>query len=105
MMLNRHWLALFTALSASGCVFVGGDHSVPDGRLVVDWTVEGTKDPQACSDNGAVTFDVIIRTADGVTVTEQQSDCESFELSVPLPPDAYTVDGVLLDAHGHQITT
>jgi hypothetical protein len=38
-------------------------------------------------------------------VTEQQRDCESFQISVPLPPDVYTIDGVLLDAHGHRVTT
>ena len=101
----RHWSALLTSLLASGCFVGSNDHGVPDGTLVVDWTVDGTKDPRACSDNGAVTFDVIVENSNGVSVTEQQSDCESFELSVPLPPDVYTIDGVLLDSRGHPITT
>lgn len=99
------FVALVAALSTCGCVIVGDDRGLPDGSLVVDWTVKGTKAPRACSDNGAVTLDVIIKTADGIAVTEQQSDCESFDLSVQLPPNVYTIDGVLLDARGNPITT
>jgi hypothetical protein len=104
MMIHRLWPTLLVLLG-SGCFVGTSDRGLPDGTLVVDWTVDGSKDPTACSDNGADSFDVIITTSDGVTVDDTRANCEDFSLSVSLPPDLYSIDGVLLDAHGHQITT
>src|SRR5258706_6628029 len=98
-------IAISAALSLSGCFFEGSSHRPSFGTLVVDWTVDGSKHPDACRQNGADAIDIVVRTFDGGFVDEFQDPCEDFATSVDLSPGTYTIDAVLLDARGHDLTT
>ena len=71
---------------------------VADGTLVVDWTINGTTDPNQCN-QGAVT------TIDGGFVGEFQQACSAFATSINLAPGSYTASAVLVDARGTDRTT
>ena len=90
------------ALALSGCGS-GGDS--PNGTLVVDWTVAGSKRTAACRDFDADSIDIVVRTSDGYFVDEVSDYCESFALGITLPSDSYTIDAVLLDVAGNELTT
>jgi hypothetical protein len=78
---------------------------VPDGSLIIDWTIEGTKDPAECTATGADSIDVTVQTAAGATVGEYQEPCGAFATSIDLPADGYTADAVLIDSNGGDRTT
>lgn len=96
---------LAALLGCSSCLFVGEDHPAPHGTLVVDWTIEDTKDPRACSDWGADRIDVVVETSDGAFVGEYAEACEAFATSIPLFVGDYRVSAALLDVSGAQLTT
>jgi len=91
-------------LSTGGCFFSTSDHPHL-GTLIVDWTVEGSKDPDACIANAVDRVDVVLRTWDGRFVDEFQENCEEFELAVDLDPGDYEVDALLVDRRGAELTT
>lgn len=94
-----------TLFASSGCLFVGDDHPAPHGSLVVDWTIEGSKDPGACADFGADRIDVVVETWDGALVGEYQEDCAAFATSIPLFVGDYRSSAALIDVSGAQLTT
>jgi hypothetical protein len=97
-------LCTIAGLAASGCIFVSDDDP-PRGTLVIDWTVDGTKDPAECRFSDSDQLDVVISTFSGAFVAEYQQDCEAFETSIRLPPGSYVSDAVLLDFAGFDRTT
>jgi hypothetical protein len=78
---------------------------VPTGTLIVDWTVDGTKDPAECRATGADAIDITVQTTSGAQVGEFQEACDSFATSIDLAADDYTADAVLIDAGGADRTT
>jgi hypothetical protein len=97
--------ACAASVFALGC---GSDNTVflvPNGTLVVDWTVATTKDPNACSANGATTIDIVLKTTTGVFIGEFQQDCEAFATSISLAVGNYTGTATLLDSSGAPRTT
>jgi hypothetical protein len=104
-MLRHLACSLFTAVLTSGC-FVGTDDDyVPVGTLVVDWTVDATKDPAACRDFGVDRVDIVVLTRRGAFVDEIQPYCEDFAAAIDLVPGAYTIEIALQDPAGALITT
>jgi len=98
---------LFVSVFATGC-FVGTDDTVdyaPVGTLVVDWTVDGTKDRAACRDFGVDTVDIVVRTRGGAFVDEIHPVCERFEAALDLVPGRYVVEAVLQDIDGNDLST
>jgi hypothetical protein len=93
------------ALLVTGCSAGGDDYYDGTGTLVVDWTVDGTKDPRACRDFGADAVSIVLRTRGGSFIDELQPLCERFSTAVDLSPGSYRVDVVLLDPAGVEITT
>jgi hypothetical protein len=105
----RHLVcSVFMALFATGCFFAGDDddyYYAPVGTLIVDWTVDATKDPAACRDFGVDSVDIVVRTRRGAFVDEILPYCERFQARFDLAPGAYTVEAVLEDATGVLLTT
>ncbi|HEY3593521.1 MAG TPA: hypothetical protein VGL13_06595, partial [Polyangiaceae bacterium] len=57
--------ALFLLVS-TGCTVTTVDNGVPlAGQLVIDWTVEGGKDPALCAVGGASDIDITLNTDSG----------------------------------------
>ena len=101
-------LALSTALPA--CVVETADSGpapvvVDSGTLVLDWSIDGTKDPDQCDQSDSRTLDVTVTRADGASAGEFQQSCRSFATSIDLPPGTYSADALLLDSSGADRTT
>jgi len=92
-------------LLVTGCASGGDDYYDATGTLVVDWTVDGTKDPGSCRDFGADALSIVLRTRSGSFIDELQPLCERFSTAIDLSPGSYRVDVVLLDPAGGEITT
>jgi hypothetical protein len=78
---------------------------VDSGSLVLDWTIDGTKDPDQCDQGAASTIDVSVTTANGSPAGEFQQSCAAFATTIDLPRGSYTADAVLLDSSGEDRTT
>jgi hypothetical protein len=92
-------------LSAASCtVNTSSDVVVPlAGRLVVDWTIQGSTDPGLCSATNSATFNIIV---DGPTSGEFAAPCGAFATSLSsLVQGSYTANAVLLDPAGEDRTT
>jgi hypothetical protein len=98
--------SLFAAVLATGC-FVGDDDAYYGavGTLVVDWTVDATKDPAACRDFGVDRVDIVVLTRRGELVDEIQPYCERFGAAIDLVPGAYKIEATLQAPDGVLITT
>jgi hypothetical protein len=108
-MLRTLIFTLFAAFATAGC-FVSSDddddyYYAPAGTLVIDWTVAGSKARFVCQDFGADAIDIVVTTHDGLFVDEFTPSCERFEDALDLTPDRYTIDAVLLDVDGFEVTT
>ncbi len=98
---------------AIACVLAAGCSSTPppavvvagDGMLTLDWTINGTTDPDQCTQGAATTLDVTIDTIDAVPAGEFQQACDAFATTIHLAPGSYTGNAVLLDADGRDRTT
>lgn len=75
------------------------------GSLVLDWTIDGTKNPDACDQSDAAMLDVTVTTRLGAPVGEFQESCRAFTTAVDLPAGDYSAEAVLLDGSGRDRTT
>ena len=102
---------------ASSCLFLGLsgcfvstsndpiDTPLPgDGALVVDWTINGSTDPNQCNQSSAATLEIIVVPDVGNAMTFSQ-DCEYFGASIPLEPGRYSASALLVDSSGNARTT
>lgn len=96
------------ALVLSGCFF--GTTSDPpvtvvgDGVLVIDWTINGSTDPNRCDQASAARLEIIVDPGVGEPSTFSQ-DCAAFGASIDLAPGTYSASAVLVDANGTARTT
>ncbi|HVW27328.1 MAG TPA: hypothetical protein VHC69_18315 [Polyangiaceae bacterium] len=100
-------LLLASACGDGGSHFGGGTTEVVtagQGTLVVDWTIDGSKDPGECQQGAATALDVTVQSSSGES-HEYQADCDAFSTSIDLPPDSYTATAVLIDGAGDDRTT
>lgn len=102
--------AAIAALSLSSCVIEDDDDVFASafpgpGVLVVDWTIQGAKDPNLCFELGADTISILIETSSGAFVGDFRQSCGVFETSIALEPGSYIADAALLDAAGVERTT
>jgi len=110
---------LFPTITAASVLWLGGcfvgdgeDHhhssgavaAVSDGSLIVDWTVDRSKDRFACSDIDASQISVELYDDAGF-FGEFAQDCESFATTIDLPPGPFSGDALLLDSRGAELTT
>jgi hypothetical protein len=95
-------------LAAAGCTTtVTTDSGAPPaGRLVLQWTVEGSTDPNLCAVGGAAAIDITIRTVNGLDVGEFQAPCDDFATTIStLSEGSYTANAVLVGSGNQQRTT
>jgi hypothetical protein len=103
-----------TALLTVGAVAVlnacsdPGPRAVPvaaSGALVVDFTIDGTKDADQCAQGSVSSIDVTVETVDGEPVGEFEGPCTALATSIDLAPGGYTATAVLIDSSGADRTT
>jgi hypothetical protein len=76
------------------------------GGAILDWTINGTKDPAQCTATGATTFNVSLFNSAGGSAGQFVQDCSAFATSINgLFPDTYTGRANLLDSGGLPRTT
>jgi hypothetical protein len=95
---------------SSGCLFVSDDPGPArradfTGALVVDWSINGTTNPDRCDQSDATSLRVSVFTTSGDPVGDFVDDCAVFSTSIELDPGSYYADAVLEDAAGHARTT
>jgi hypothetical protein len=98
----------FLALALGGCVVsTTADPPVVvagDGVLVVDWTINGSTDPNQCNQSSATRLEIIVDPGVGTASTFSQ-ECQAFGTSITLAPGTYSASAVLVDANGSARTT
>ena len=94
-----------------GCFVDAGDGggsgpvAVDSGSLVVDWTIDGSTDPDQCDQGAASAIDISVTDANGTSGGEFQQSCRAFATTIDLPRGSYTADAVLVDSSGQDRTT
>jgi len=79
---------------------------VPTGTAIMDWTIDGNKDPSQCRATGAATFHVALYGSNGAFAGEYVQDCTTFATTIDgLAADTYTGNADLLDSGGSARTT
>jgi hypothetical protein len=78
----------------------------PPGAVIIDWTIDGTKDPAHCQISGAADLHVALHSAAGGFTGDFVQDCTVFATTVSgLFPDEYGGQADLLDGAGRPRTT
>ena len=110
-MKNLLFLGAIVAAGLPGC-FVEADNGPgpppvthDTGALVLDWSIDGTKNPDQCDQSDATTLDITVTTDTGAAVGEFQQSCRAFATTVELPPGDYRAEAVLIDSAGRDRTT
>jgi hypothetical protein len=94
-------------LSAAGCTVTTSNDGVvaPAGRLVMQWTIEGSTNPSLCSATGADTFDIIVVDSAGEQVGEWAAPCSAFSTTISvLEPGRYSANAVLMSGNAERTT-
>ena len=97
---------LVLGLCASSCIIESD--SAParsSGALVVDWTINGLRDPDQCDQGDAESIEIVVYQSSGALVGEYEASCRAFAARIELPPGLYAADAVLLDEFGSERTT
>ena len=103
-------LAAAAAVAAlAGCTATVSAAPAPppsSGSAIMDWTIDGTRDPAECQATGASTFNVTLFSSTGATAGQWVQDCTAFATTIPgLFPDTYTGRANLVDPGGNPRTT
>ncbi len=78
--------------------------AVATGTAVLDWTVNGGKDPAECQLSGGTTFQVTLYDSRGQSKEYVQS-CSAFATTIDVESDTYTGSASLRDSAGAARTT
>jgi hypothetical protein len=103
-------LLLATTTLAGGCsASVDARPSTPSeatGTVIMDWTIDGTKDPGQCAASGASQFDVSLYGSNGALAGQWVQDCAALSTTIGgLFSDTYTGQTTLVDPTGRPRTT
>ena len=107
----KHLALAMCAAALSGCVVGTDDRGFAtgsargEGEAVVDWTINGDKNPSECRQSDAASVVVTVYSRSGRALGDFEQDCEAFATSIPLPPGDYTATATLLDYDGNDRTT
>jgi hypothetical protein len=78
---------------------------VATGTLTVDWTINGTKDPNQCAQGAAAAIQISVTDSNGFSAGTFQQSCSVFATSITLNAGTYTAGATLIDAVGTPRTT
>ncbi len=78
---------------------------VGDGTLVLDWTIDGTTDPNRCYQSSSASIAVDVTDVNGGPAGSFQQACTTFATSITLAPGDYGANAHLVDANGNPRTT
>jgi len=98
-----------TAIGSTGCVVETSSPPPPatvaeSGTFVLDWTIDGSTDPNRCNQSSAATIDIRVYAGGGLSGEYQQA-CTSFATSISLAPGTYSADAAFVDGAGTERTT
>jgi hypothetical protein len=97
---------LLLALATPSCfVESSSAPSRAEGSLLVDWTINGQRDPDQCDQGNAEAIAIVVYRDDGVELAEYQASCRAFATHIDLPPGDYSAEAVLIDPSGVERTT
>jgi len=95
--------------SIASCTSANNSSGVPandsSGTLTLDWSINGSKDPNQCNQSVATDIDVVVTTRNGAHVGEFLQRCSDGMTTIALSPGAYVADAALLDGAGTPRTT
>jgi hypothetical protein len=83
----------------------GGAFLVQNGTLLLDWTINGTKDTNQCIQGAVAVLRIDIYDARGGFVGEYDQDCQVFATTISLAPGRYSGNARLAGASGTPRTT
>lgn len=75
------------------------------GNLVLDWSINGAKDPNLCYQSNARAISVEVFNSFGQSAGTFSQDCGAFATTITLAADNYTANAFLQDANGQPRTT
>ena len=75
------------------------------GTLTVDWTINGTKDPNQCSQGAAAAIQITVTDPNANPVGTFEQSCTAFATSITLDAGQYAAQAHLIDAVGMPRTT
>ena len=75
------------------------------GTLTVDWTINGSADPNQCNQSVASDFNIVVTTPGNATVGDFVQPCTDGVTTITLDPGDYDADAALLDGAGTERTT
>lgn len=87
-----------------GCTLhIGGD-GYGDAVLVVEWSIEGSFDPDQCDHVGADELEMFVFDRFGDFVLEAQIDCEAGGMEVRLDEGLYDLEFRLVDRRDNSVS-
>jgi hypothetical protein len=75
------------------------------GTLTVDWTINGTKDPDQCSQGAASAIQITVTDSNLNPAGTFEQSCTAFATSITLEAGRYEAQARLIDAVGNPRTT
>jgi hypothetical protein len=105
--------AAMLAATLSGCVAQTDDDghgseavvAADSGWLIVNFTINGSSDPEQCDQLGASVIGVKVVATNGTPAGEFRQACPAFYSTVALAAGSYSADVVLLDSAGGSRTS
>jgi hypothetical protein len=103
----------FTFVLAAIAIGCGGEdhHAAPQppetsttGSLVVDWTIQGAANPDACTSAAATAIEIAVVDIANRPIGTFQASCNAFIFGIGLQQGNYAVSARLLNAAGLPIT-
>ncbi len=75
------------------------------GTLTVDWTINGTKDPNQCNQGAAAAIQITVTDPNANPIGTFEQSCTAFATSITLNAGQYAAQARLIDAVGTPRTT
>jgi hypothetical protein len=102
------WATAMLAIGATGCSSDDDDEVIivpaAIGTLTTEWSIDGSFVASNCRIYGAFDYELVVYDLDNFIVTEQQTPCEQFVLSVDLPVGIYSADATLVDSEDFSVS-
>ena len=100
-----------TLLGLTGCTANVNSDPAPvvvssaQGALTVDWSINGTKDPNQCSQGAAAAIEITVIDGNGNSAGVYQQSCSAFATEITLDAGFYSASARLIDSAGTPRTT